>query len=181
MPEYDSREISSFLRGLRQRRRFTDEIIPYEVIDDILEVARWTGSAKNNQPWDLVVVRDRDTLAQLAESGTFAGFLRGVDVAIVIALNAGGVGQLYDEGRLSERIMLIAEAYGLGSGTGWFSEEPGQTRVKELLGIPQDRFVHSAVGLGYIDTSVDDRPNVTLGRRPLSDVVSYGRFGQHEA
>jgi nitroreductase len=181
MPDYDSREISSLLRGLRQRRRFTEEVIPYEVIDDILEVARWTGSAKNSQPWDLVVVRDREVLGQISGCGTFAGFLRGVDVAIVIALNASGAGQLYDEGRLSERIMLIAESYGLGSGTGWFSEEPGQNRVKELLGIPQDRFVHSAIGLGYIDTSVDDRPGVTLGRRPLSDIVSYGRFGQHEA
>ena len=182
MVDVDAGEISAFLRGMRQRRKFADERIPYEIVQDILEVARWTGSAKNSQPWDLVVVRDRDQLRQLSECGQFAGFLAGVDVAIVIALHGyGQTAMLYDEGRISERIMLMATAHGLGSGTAWFSDEAGQARVKEMLNIPAEWLVHSAVGLGYPDPDADDRPGVALGRRAMDDIVSYERFGERNA
>lgn len=173
----DPAAISRLLRGLRQRRTFTDQPIADDVLQDILEVARWTGSAKNSQPWHLVVVRDKDTLKQLAECGQFAGFLAGADVAIVIALHGySRVAEVYDEGRISERIMLIADAYGLGSGTGWFSDEAGQTRVKELLNIPADWLVHSAVGLGHVPEGHVERPGVSPGRLPLEEVVSHERI-----
>jgi nitroreductase len=40
----------AFLRGLRAVRQFRPDPIPQEVVDDILEVARWSGSAGNRQP-----------------------------------------------------------------------------------------------------------------------------------
>lgn len=170
-------EVSRLLRGLRQRRTFTDEPIADEVLQDILEVARWTGSAKNSQPWHLIVVRDKGTLKRLSEAGQFAGFLAGVDVAIVIALHGySPVAELYDEGRLSERIMLIADAHGLGSGTGWFGDEAGQATVKALLNIPADWTVHSAVGLGHVPAGHVERPGVAGGRHPLSEIVSEERI-----
>ncbi|MGB3330078.1 MAG: nitroreductase family protein [Thermomicrobiales bacterium] len=168
--------VSRLLRGLRQRRTFTDEPIADAVLQDILDVARWTGSAKNVQPWHLVVVRDKDHLKQIAAAGQFSGFLAGVDVAIVIALHGySRTTELYDEGRMSERIMLIADAYGLGSGTGWFSDERGQAAVKTLLHMPDDWFVHSAVGLGHLPAGHVERPGVALGRKPLDEIVSFER------
>lgn len=85
----------------------------------------------------------------------------------------------YDEGRVSERIMLIANADGLSSGTGWFSAE-GSTAVKGLLGIPDEMVCRSAVGLGYPDLSVPDPAPVTQGRRPLTDLVGYERYGERQ-
>ena len=35
----------AFLRGLRAVRQFRSDSIPQEVVDDIFEVARWSGSA----------------------------------------------------------------------------------------------------------------------------------------
>lgn len=169
-------DVSRLLRGLRQRRTFTDEPIADDVLQDILEVARWTGSAKNTQPWHLIVVRDKAMLKQLSVSGQFAGFLAGVDVAIVIALHGyGRTAEVYDEGRLSERVMLMADVYGLGSGTGWFGDDAGQAKVRELLNIPSEWFVHSAVGLGHVPDGHVERPGVALGRNPLSEIVSYER------
>lgn len=171
-------DVSSLLRGLRQRRIFTDQPIPDDVLTDILEVARWTGSAKNTQPWDFIVVRDRDTRRQLSEAGDFAGFLVGVPVAIVLAMHPGATP--YDEGRASERIMLTADAYGLGSGTAWFrSGAEGDDRVRALLGIPDGYGVRSAVGLGYPDPSASQPAPAARGRKPLAELVSYERFGNH--
>lgn len=170
-------DASDLLRGLRQRRKYRDEPIPDAILTDILEVARWTGSAKNTQPWNFVVVRNDDTLRTLSTSGEFAGFLGSVELAIVIAMHPGSTP--YDEGRVSERIMLIADAYGLSSGTGWFNAG-GSTAVKGLLGIPNEMICRSAVGLGYPDLTVPDPVPVTWGRRPLTDLVGYKRYGNQK-
>lgn len=48
-------------------RRYTSEPIPDEMIDKILEAARWAPSGENEQPWRLIVVRDPETRRQLGE------------------------------------------------------------------------------------------------------------------
>src|SRR5918911_1322708 len=60
----------ALLRGLRQIRQLRPDPVPDAALASILEVARWTGSARNIQPWDLVVVRDHETLRAL---GTIEG------------------------------------------------------------------------------------------------------------
>src|ERR1700730_4332434 len=113
----------AFLRGLRQIRQPSPEPVPDEALQDILEVARWTGSARNIQPWDLIVIRDRSTLQTLARlEGSHAAHLVNAGAGIALVMS----GDLehpefdtYDEGRLRERIMLGAAANGLGSAIGW--------------------------------------------------------------
>src|SRR6476661_1566195 len=105
------------LRGLRQARRFTAEDVPQEAIDDILEVARWTGSGNNRQPWDLVLVRDHDTLKRIAEREASNAHIAGANFAIIVVNTPdNGIINAYDEGRLTERMMLAAEAHGVASG-----------------------------------------------------------------
>ncbi len=51
-------EKSTFLAKLRAIKEYTPEEIDRPVIEDILEVGRWTGSGVNRQPWEVVVVED---------------------------------------------------------------------------------------------------------------------------
>lgn len=166
-----------FLRTLRQVRRFRPDPIPDEVLSDILDVARWTGSAKNVQPWDLLLVRDQETLRWLAQTGQYTGFLDGAALAIVLIMDGYSTAtEAYDEGRLTERIMLAAKAHGVGSGTAWFGSEEASAQVRARLGIPDGKHVRSAVGLGY---PVDDAltPSGRGGRKPLAEIVHHERFG----
>jgi nitroreductase len=179
-PQNDS--FLAALRGLRQSRRFLDKPVPEEAIESILEVARWTGSAKNTQPWEFIVVDDPETNRALAGYGAFTQFLDNVPLSIVIVLNgASPRSEAYDEGRVSERIMLAAAHLGLGSGTAWFSTEDAKAPVRELLGIPADRDVWSAVGIGYTDTSQQQASPSLSGRKPLQEIVSHGRYGQRNS
>src|SRR5215468_7740041 len=78
----------AFLRGLRQIRQLKPDPVPQAAMDDILEVARWTGSARNIQPWDLVLIHDRATLRALGTiEGSHAAHLvnAGVGIALVMA------------------------------------------------------------------------------------------------
>ena len=110
------------LRRLRAVRQFRPDPIPQEVINAILDVARWSGSAGNRQHWELVVIQNKKSLQALAQCEGFAQHLAGAAMGIVLVMdgNPNLVEQVtFDEGRLSERIMLAAEAYGVGSSIGW--------------------------------------------------------------
>ena len=63
MRKFAPRTQTAYLRAVRQ---FRQEAIPQEVIDALLDVARWSGSASNRQHWELVVVRKHETLEALA-------------------------------------------------------------------------------------------------------------------
>src|ERR1700738_5426413 len=76
----------ALLRGLRAVRQLRPDPLPDAILQDILEVARWSGSAGNRQPWEFVVVRDRDTLGQLATiDGAKGGHLATAAVGLAIA------------------------------------------------------------------------------------------------
>jgi hypothetical protein len=49
----------AYLRGVRAVRQLRSDPLPEPVLHDILEVARWSGSAGNRQPWEFIVVCGR--------------------------------------------------------------------------------------------------------------------------
>jgi nitroreductase len=166
----------AFLRSLRAVRSFRPDPVPQEVVDDILEVARWSGSASNRQPWEIVVIRDRETLEKLAQVEGYAHHLRGAPLGIVLVMAGERPTQeTYDEGRLAERIMLAAQVHGVGSSVGWIVGD-GRTAAKEILGIPEDRTVRTAISLGYPDEGVRRR-RAGRARKPLSEIVHEERYG----
>jgi hypothetical protein len=88
--------------------------------------------------------------------------------------------ETYDEGRLSERIMLAAVAYGVGSSIGWFRRS-GMTDAKAILGIPQERLVRTVISMGYPDEDAQRaRPKPAQARKPLTDTVHDERYGLHQ-
>ena len=169
-------QLITFLRTLRQARQFTNQPVPDDVLADILQVARWTGSAGNEQPWEFIVIRDRETLRQLAEAYPSARHLAGAAVAVVIVM-AGkwAPGEAYDEGRLAERIMLAARAHGLGAGVGWFGADGVAEAAKAILGIPRERFVRTAISLGY-PAEPGARSRRPQPRKPLAELVHVERY-----
>lgn len=164
----------SFLRTLRQVRRFRPGDIPDDQLHAILNVARWSGSASNKQPWTLVVVRDPDMLRRLADASQTAKHVAGASAAIVIVLDgASRTTETYDEGRLTERIMLAAKVFGIGAGIGWVGDGDHARQVRDLLGIPADKTVRSMISLGY---PAENAPSSHGGRKPFDDVVAFGHY-----
>ena len=174
-----TQEFIALLRGLRAVRQFRPCAIPQEALDAILEVARWSGSASNRQHWEFVVIRERETLQALAKCEGYAGHMAGAALGIVLVMagNPALVDQeTYDEGRLSERIMLAAGAYGVGSSIGWLKGK-GRKDAKALLGIPQERLVRTVISLGYPDEEARRaRPRAANARKPLSELVHWERY-----
>ena len=182
--DIQSEKVVALLRGLRAVRAFRPDPVPQQVLDDMLDVARWTGSAKNVQPWEFLVIRNPETLAALAQAEGYVKHLAGAPLAIVLVMagDPAAVNQeTYDEGRLSERIMLVAAAHGLGSCIGWFAGS-GPAAAKDILGIPAGRLVRTVLSVGFPDVAAQRaRPTPAQARKPMAKLVSEERYGQRMA
>jgi nitroreductase len=180
----DPKHLIAFLRSLRSVRRFSARPIPEQVLSEILDVARWTGSSKNTQPWHLIVVREQATLETLAHCGPFAGHLAGAQLALVLVMEDGN--RRFDEGRLAQNVMLAAWAFGIGSCIGSLYPEANTERAREVLGVPPKKWLHTAISLGYpadekatrLSADRGSLSAVPIGRAPLEELVSWDRFGQ---
>ena len=166
------------VRKVRQARLFDSKPVSEDVLNQLLEVARWTGSSRNTQPWHFVVVTDKDTLSKISQLRAPINWVAGAPLAIAIVLDGPDSPSVaYDEGRVSERLFIAARLLGLGGGTAWFGDESQQAAGKEILGIPAEKVARSLVVLGYPTTTKDHRPNAnTGGRKPLSEIVSNERY-----
>jgi nitroreductase len=168
----DADAVLRALRRTRQVRSFTAEPVADEDLRAILEVARWTGSSINRQPWTFVVIRnkaDRERLAQLAH---YARHVGGAALAIAIVMNGENAEwDAYDEGRAAERILVAAGALGLGAGIGW-AEEPERPAVGTFLGVTGPAFVRTIISLGHPTPAArQPRSGPGTGRRPLDELV----------
>jgi nitroreductase len=176
----DTEEKLAFLRNLRQIRQLRPDPISEVALQDILDVSRWTGSARNIQPWDLVLIRDRQTLSALGsiEGGRGPHLINaGAGIALVMA---GDLEHLdfdtYDEGRLSERIMLAAAAHGLGSAIGWFKDAAAD-EAKRILGVPAERLLRTIMSIGAVDVEARrQRTRPEQPRKPLEDILHHERW-----
>jgi nitroreductase len=167
------------IRRVSQIRQYSSESVPDEVVDQLLELARWTGSAKNGQPWRFIVVRDKDRLKKIAALRPNINWLAGAPLGIAIVLDgAEPMFGAYDEGRLTERLLTGATMLGYGGGTAWFGGPTQDAEAKRILGIPNDLTARQIVMIGRPTSAKDPRPSgPPRGRKPISELVSYDRWG----
>jgi nitroreductase len=166
------------LRRTRQVRDFRPDPVPDELLEELLEVGRWSGSAANSQPWTFIVVRSRERLDRLAELAPNAHHLQRAPLAIAIAMpGEKPEWDAYDEGRVAERILVAAGALGLGAGIGWAvpSKRPA---VAEYLGLTPPAYVRTLISVGFPSEAALARKSPRgKARKPLADLVRYERFG----
>lgn len=167
-----------FLRNLRAVRNYTPAQIPDDVLADILEVGRWSGSASNRQPTEVVVVRDSQIMQRMSEVG--ARPAEGAAVALVVVMPEGTDRQdlnIFDSGRLVERLLLAADAHGVGSNIATLKED-GPDIIRQMLGIPAEKRIWTVVTLGYIDEEAHNARPVgpAAGRKPAEGFVHWDSY-----
>jgi nitroreductase len=165
------------MRRVRQTRDFLPTPVPEEALRDILDVARWTGSAGNRQPWTLVVITDPAVKARMAEVAPYTAHIGIAPVVIAVVLEPQRPEtDHFEEARLTERMMIAATAHGLACGLARIRPD-GQDVVRELLGVPPDRIARSMVSVGYpTEAARQLKSPPGTARKPLDEVVRRERF-----
>ena len=165
------------IRSRRNVRSYSQGAIAPQDLDRILEAARRTPSAGNQQAWDFVVCTDPEQLTQLARVGPAARHVAGSAATIALVAPSADDAQLrdliqFDLGQATMSIMLAAADLGIGSA---HAGVHGQELARRLLGVPNDRLCALLITLGV----PADRPLAPIqlpDRRPFEDVVHRGHW-----
>ncbi len=138
----------------RSIRKYTKEIIPDNIIKELLEAAMSAPSAVNEQPWHFIVIKARQILDEIPKIHPYSIMLRDAPVAILVCgdlqrQRAPGF-WVQDCSAATQNILIAVQAKGLGAV--WLGIYPREDRVREfqkLLGIPDHVIPFSLVSIGY--------------------------------
>ena len=166
------------IRARRNVRQYTDQPIPPNHLERILEAGRRAPSSRNWQPWNFVVVTDRQQLVELAKAWPTGGQHIARSAATIALVAEQPEDEMhrdwvqYDFGQATANMMITAADLGIGSG---HSAVADQAQAQRVLGFPDGYFCAYMIGFGYpADRPL--RPLVKPERRPFDDVVHWGRW-----
>ncbi len=168
-------EIVKPLIRVRQMREFTGKRVTKAELEAITEVARWSGSSRNEQSCRFILLRDKDVIHRIAELGLPQ--TRGLPTAAAAVAIVEpdeperGLSRAFDNGRAAERILIAASMLGLGGG---ISRVRGDVRhgIDDLLGLPSNRSVRTIVAIGYpTDDALAPKSRPGAARLPREQVI----------
>jgi nitroreductase len=156
----------------RNVREFADREIPEADLDRVLEAGRIAPSSQNHQPWDFVVVTDREMLRELSGVWRGGGHIAHAAVAIAVVVAdeeepRARERDRFDIGQAAMQMMIVAADLQIGSG---HSAVGDQDLARSVLRVPHDKLVAFVIDLGY----PADRPlhrGTRLQRRAFDEVV----------
>lgn len=173
-------ELLDLMRSRRSIRAHTETPVPPELLERLLEAARWAPTGGNRQRWSFVVVQEPLHIRKIA--AVSPGLLGSPAALIVVcaerddaagrstALNEAC--SLIETGMAAQNIMLAATAEGVGSCP---VRSFNARAVGRLLGLPSGVAPELIVTLGY-----PSGPTRAPERRLPEEIVHWERFGRKE-
>jgi nitroreductase len=160
----------------RSIREYTSQMIPEDLVHEILAAAMQAPSAGNQQPWHFILVTERKQLDALADELPFGKMLKaaslGVVVCVDLELEKYSGFWVQDCSAATQNLLLAAHARGLGAV--WVGVYPVEERVeslKQVLGLPEQVVPLCVVPLGYPATKPEPP-----GRRYDKTRLHYNRW-----
>jgi nitroreductase len=150
-------------------RAYTAQPVARDVIEDIIDCARLAATAINIQPWEFVVVTEREMLRRVAEATDYGKFIADAALCVVV-LSHDAKYYLEDGSAASENILLAARAHGLGSCWVAGDKKPYGADICRLVGAPADCKLVSLIPIGYPAETPEK------SKRPLADVLHWEKY-----
>jgi len=154
----------NFVFSRRSIRAYGSEHVGKNLVRDLLEAAMAAPSAAAKDPWEFVVIQNRDMLAKSAEGLPNGKMLARAAVGIIVC---GDLRRAHD-GLLSyllqdcsaavENLLLAAHALGLGAC--WLGVHPREDRIahiRTVLNIPDAVVPVAAIAIGWPVESQEPR------------------------
>jgi len=142
----------------RSIRLYTPEPVSEALVDDLLRAAMSAPSAGNQQPWQFVVIRERQKLDSIPVFHPYAEMVKSASVAVLVCgdmrLEKNKGYWVQDCSAATQNLLLAAHAQGLGAV--WVGVYPNEERLegfRKLLEIPEEIIPFALVPVGYPDES----------------------------
>ena len=160
------------LKSRRSVRAFQDKSISKVELEKIVDAARFAPTARNVQPWEFVVITDKNKLNMLANLGQNVKFMDQAAAAIVV-FSADTNYFLEDGSAATCNILLAATALGIGSCWIAGDKKPYSQQVNDLLNAPTGIKLISIIALGYPQ---DEGAFNVAAKKELKDLIHWEKF-----
>ena len=138
----------------RSVRQFKDQKVESDKIESLLRAAMQAPSAINQQPWEFLVVTNKDALVQLSKMSPYSAMVEKAPLAIVVLTNkkvmkAPALWQ-QDAAAATENLLLRAVELELGAvwlGVGTIKER--EEYIKQMFNLPENITPFNVIAIGY--------------------------------
>ena len=173
----------SLIGARRSTRKFTDEQLPVDDVQIILQSALLAPTSKNCKSYEFVAVEDKDMLSRLSRcKNSGSAFLEGCAFAVVV-LGDKTITDIWVEDATIAATYMQLQAEDLNIGSCWchirnrmVDNRSSEQYVRDLLEIPPHFGVLCIIGFGY--------KNQELHPHNLSNLrwekIHIGRFPKHD-
>ncbi|MDY6970471.1 MAG: nitroreductase family protein [Spirochaetota bacterium] len=181
-------ELQEAILKRRSIRKFTDYYVTDNEIKEVIEAARWAPSWSNYQPWEFIIIRDKQTIEEVTATYSETNPARkcslAASVLIAVCAKKGVSGckegvvktkysewYMFDLGMAVQNLVLKAHEIGLGSVVvGLLDHEA----CKKALQVPDDYELVVVVPLGKPAVVGKEGPP----RKELENIVYLDKFGE---
>ena len=115
-------------------RKYTNQTIEKDKIQKILAAGFSAPSARDEEPWEVIVVENKKTLKDMSQLTPYAGMLANAPLGMVICSNTthhlNVDYDLQDCAALTQN--MLVEAKHLGIGSCWLGGYPNQDRLENI-------------------------------------------------
>ena len=136
-------ELKDILLKRRSVRKFTDEPVSKEDIEELLHAAMSGPSACNKKPWDFYVITNESVLEELKTASKFTKFSSKLAIVVCGNLSRALPMQLaeywiQDCSAATENILLRVTDLGLGAvWCGIYPQKRAVEKVRKMLGLSE--------------------------------------------
>jgi len=151
-------------------REYQSKPIPKNLLEKLIDAARRAPTARAVEPWEFVVITDKETLKKLGEIADTGSFIK--NAAGCIAVFCKDTKYYLEDGcAATENILLVAADVGLGACWVAGDKKPYVDKVSELLGAPPGFKLVSLISLGWPKGKTEQAKS-----RGLRDVIHWEKF-----
>jgi nitroreductase len=145
------------IRNRRSIRKFDQQEIPKETIQDLLTAAFFSPSSSNRRPWHFVLASDRGVIEKLSKARDGSSrFASGAPLVIVVCSDSEIAGRWIEDSSIAATMIQLT-ATELGLGSCWIQirdcdhseEQSSEDYVREVLGIPSTINVLNLIAIGF--------------------------------
>jgi len=155
------------IRKRRSVRKYTGDPIPREDLEKIVDAGRLAATGHNKQPWDFIVVTEREMIDKLKVA---AQWMDKAGAIIAVVLDPSSRWWLEDGSAAVENMLIASTALGYGSCWVEGNTMPHEEEFKALLGVPEEKRLLILVPIGV------PVKWPTQKKKPLNKVLHWEKY-----
>ncbi len=164
-------EVFECVSTLSSVRMYDDKQASMDVIRKVVEAGRLAPSAHNDQPWEFVIINEKERLKKMSEYCISGRFISEVSFAVVVLTDPNSKWQQIDTTRAVQNMVLTAWSMKLGSC--WIGRLDKEG-IKQFFNIPSKWDILTVLPFGYFNERIVQHKKM---RKSPGEVFHLNEYG----